>query len=81
MQAYLQKGIKAGWLVVEWFPAYAPELNPVEYVWGHLDGGMMANYAPPTLEEVRQRLHRGGRRIYRRPNLLRGFLKKSDLFF
>jgi hypothetical protein len=24
------------WLEVEWLPAYAPELNPVEYLWGHL---------------------------------------------
>jgi transposase len=81
MQAYLQKGIEADWLVVEWLPAYAPELNPVEYVWGHLDGGMMANYAPPTLAEIRQRLHRGGRKIYHRQPLLRSFLKKSTLFF
>lgn len=81
MQTYLQKGIEAGWLVVEWFPAYAPELNPVEYVWGHLDGGVMANYAPPTLGEVLNRLHCGARPLYRRPPLLRGFLKKSGLFF
>lgn len=81
MQAYLRKGIEAGWLAVEWLPAYAPELNPVEYVWGRLDGGVMANYAPPTLGEVLHRLHRGGRQIYRRPPLLRSFLKKSSLFF
>jgi hypothetical protein len=80
-QTYLRKAREEGWLVVEWLPAYAPELNPVEYVWGHLDGGVMANYAPPTLGEVLHRLHCGGRQIYRRPLLLRSFLIKSRLFF
>jgi len=25
-----------GWIQTEYLPAYAPELNPVEYLWGHL---------------------------------------------
>ena len=24
------------WLTIEWFPGYAPELNPVEYLWAAL---------------------------------------------
>ena len=36
-------------LQVEYFPAYAPELNPVEYIWGHLKtheiGNLIANKA------------------------------------
>src|SRR5947209_3673201 len=24
-----------GWIVTEYLPPYAPELNPVEYLWGH----------------------------------------------
>jgi transposase len=78
---YIDQVISEGWVELEWFPPYAPELNPVEYVRGHLDGGVMANYAPPTLGEIRARLRKGGRRIYRRPDLLRGFLKASGLFF
>lgn len=80
-QAYIRQAVYEGWLEMEWLPAYAPELNPVEYVWGHLDGGVMANYAPPTLAELRQRLHRGCRRMYHRSLLLRSFLKHSGLFF
>jgi hypothetical protein len=53
----------------------------VEYVWGHLDGGVMANYAPPTLIELRQRLRQGAYRIYHRSRLLKSFLKISGLFF
>lgn len=78
---YLCKVAEEGWLELEWLPPYAPELNPVEYVWGHLDGGVMANYAPPTLAEIRQRLHQGARRIYPKLNLLKGFLQASSLFF
>ena len=32
-----------GRLVVERLPAYAPELNPVEYMWGHLKTHAIAN--------------------------------------
>ena len=32
-----------GRLVVERLPAYAPELNPVEYMWGHLKNHEIAN--------------------------------------
>ena len=78
---YLQQAANEGGLQLEWLPPYAPELNPVQYVWGYLDNGVMANYAPPTLKDIRQRLHKGIRRIYPRPSLLRGFLKASGLFF
>jgi len=40
-------------IVIEWLPAYAPDLNPVEAVWSHSKYGDLANFAPddlPTLE-------------------------------
>lgn len=80
-QAYIERETEMGGFELQWLPAYAPELNPVEYVWGRLDGGVMANYAPPTLMEVRQRLHKGARQIYRRRDILQSFLKESGLFF
>jgi hypothetical protein len=79
-QSYVQAATRQGWLRLEWLPPYAPELNPVEYLWGHLDGGVMAHYAPPTLGEIRQRVQAGARHIRRRPDALRGFLKASGLF-
>ncbi len=33
-------------IVVEWLPAYAPDLNPVEPVWSHTKYGDLANFAP-----------------------------------
>lgn len=34
------------WLQVEWLPAYAPELNPVEMLWNHTKYGDLTNYLP-----------------------------------
>ncbi len=36
-------------IVVEWLPAYAPDLNPVEAVWSHTKYGDLANFAPDGL--------------------------------
>lgn len=39
-------------LVVEWLPAYAPELNPVEPVWSHTKYSDLANFAPDNLDTL-----------------------------
>ena len=44
----------ADWLTVEWFPPYAPELNPVEYLWSHLSRTDMANFVGENLAAVRR---------------------------
>ena len=36
-------------IVVEWLPAYAPDLNPVEPVWSHTKYADLANFAPDDL--------------------------------
>ena len=65
-------------LHVERFPAYAPELNPDEQVWGHLKG-RLANGRPDTAEELLADLSRVTRRLRRRPQILRSFILASDL--
>jgi hypothetical protein len=47
MQAFLRK--QRRWLVVERLPGYAPDLNPVEQVWGNLKGGELANLCLDTI--------------------------------
>ncbi|MFH1419201.1 MAG: transposase [Planctomycetota bacterium] len=37
---------------VEWLPPYAPELNPVEQVWGHTKYADLANYIPGDILEL-----------------------------
>ena len=38
---------------VEWLPAYAPDLNPVEPCWGHTKCGDLANYAPGDVLDLK----------------------------
>jgi transposase len=40
------------WLVIEALPAYAPDLNPVEALWGNLKGQELANLCADTLDET-----------------------------
>ncbi len=42
------------WLQVEYLPAYAPELNPVEAVWNHTKYGDLANLIPADREDLRR---------------------------
>lgn len=39
-------------LVVEWLPAYAPDCNPAEHVWGHTKYGDLANFTPADLDHL-----------------------------
>jgi len=39
--------------VVEWLPAYAPDLNPVEPCWSHTKYGDLANYAPDDVVDLK----------------------------
>ena len=64
---------------IEWLPAYAPELNPVEYGWSWLKTNPLANQAPQEIEPLRQLAHRQARRLQHQPGLLRSFLKHSPL--
>jgi transposase len=43
-------------VAVEWFPTYAPELNPNEYVWRDLKYVELANYAPKDLDTLQRRV-------------------------
>lgn len=40
------------WLDVEWLPAYAPDLNPVEAMWSCTKHGDLANFLPNDLYEL-----------------------------
>ena len=57
MQAFIKS--QRAWLVVERLPAYAPDLNPVEQVWGNLKGGELANLCPNTIDEAEDMVDQG----------------------
>jgi len=62
---------QARWLTVQYLPAYAPELNPLEYLWAALKGKDVANYSPDSIHELDQHLRRSARRARSRALRLR----------
>ena len=66
-------------VAVEDFPAYAPELNPDEMVWGYTKYHQLANFAPADTWELRIRLIGELVELQRRPALLRAFIKHAGL--
>jgi transposase len=68
-------------LSIEWLPAYAPELNPVELVWAYLKYGRMANFVPTGLGHLEDEVvdHLINTRID--PALLRSLWDGSELPF
>jgi transposase len=66
-------------LVVEPFPPYAPELNPVDNVWSYIKYNRLPNYAPRNLHELRERITAEFYRLQKRPDLLRSFFKHTGL--
>jgi transposase len=68
------------WLQVEWLPAYAPELNPVECLWAHLKAGDSANFCAHDLADLSAHVSRRMRRLRTRDHLPWSFLKHSGLY-
>jgi hypothetical protein len=60
-------------------PPYAPELNPVEMVWGYLQTNPLANFAFFDLPTLTATTRHHGRRLQRRQLLLRSFIRHSPL--
>ena len=46
------------WLQPRWLPAYAPELDPVEFVWTQSKYGDLANWIPDDIDDLQQHLVR-----------------------
>lgn len=67
-------------VMVERFPAYAPELNPQEYVWASSKTKDFAGYVPDETDDLLLHAKKSIRRIQRSPDILRGALRASGLF-
>jgi transposase len=77
MRAFLDS--QRDWLTVERLPAYAPELNPVEYLWANLKDLELANRPTTTLAEVADATEQGIQRICKHEDLVVGFLAHTGL--
>lgn len=64
---------------VEALPPYAPELNPVDYVWSYVKYGRLANYCPLDLAELRKTVTAELTLVAQQPKLLRSLFTHTGL--
>ena len=57
-------------------PPYAPELNPIEYLWGYLKSNPMANLAIPDIDELADVARSHARSLQHRCDLLKSFVRQ-----
>jgi transposase len=69
-----------GAIQLEYLPPYAPELNPVEHIWGHLKSHEVANFCPVNFTELKHFARRRLQSMQRRPTLVTAFWKQAELF-
>ncbi|MEK6284100.1 MAG: IS630 family transposase [Acidobacteriota bacterium] len=72
-------GLK-GKIWAETLPAYAPELNPAEYIWGHLKQHELPNLCAQDVSQLGWHGRAALRRMRRRPKLITAFWKQAELF-
>lgn len=68
-------------IVAEDFPAYLPDLNPDEGVWGYTKYGRLANFAPANAQELRERVDAELRGLKRQAYFLYRFIDHTKLLF
>ena len=69
-----------GKVMLEQLPAYAPELNPVEYMWAHLKCHEIANLITTQAWELSFEATAALRRMRRRPTIIAACLSQSELW-
>jgi transposase len=69
-----------GRLQVERLPAYAPELNPVEYMWGHLKIHEIANLIATQPWELSLAATAALRRMRRRKSIVAACYARAELW-
>jgi len=67
-------------MVTRRFPAYAPELNPDEYVFSHIKCKELANFCPTSEGEMKLGLRRAIARMVRKPEFIHRLMLGSPLF-
>ena len=69
-----------GHIQIEFLPPYAPELNPVEYLWAWLKRHALENYCPETLTELQQSARGKLRSAQRRHSIIACCWTQAELF-
>ncbi|MGL4552707.1 MAG: IS630 family transposase [Gemmataceae bacterium] len=68
-----------GRLDIEPLPAYAPMLNPVEFLWRWLKYGRLCNFAPRDASDLNEAIGRELDAVWDNQGLLASFFHQSDL--
>jgi len=71
--------LQPGSVMVERLPGYAPDLNPIEQLWGNVKTRELANVCAPSLAALRPPLRAGFARVRRQPQLAFAFLRHYDV--
>ena len=61
-------------------PAYAPDLNPVEYLWAWLKRHALANFCPDTLAELKDNARRKLKSGQKRKTIITACWKQAELW-
>lgn len=69
----------ASWLSVEWLPAYAPDLNPVEALWSHAKYTALANFVPDDVAHLEDAVIEAVGDTHFNQPLLRSFFQTARL--
>lgn len=67
------------WLRVERYPAYAPELSPVEFMWAPMKNKDLAQVPPKGLWHLKRVIRKAFRRMKRNKILLKNCLRKAKV--
>lgn len=78
VKRFLAEGA-ARWIHLEWLPPYAPDLNPLEWLWTHLKDVEMRNLACLDLEQLHMEFHLALGRTRQRPSLVLSFFAGAGL--
>ena len=66
-------------IVLEPLPGYAPDLNPVEWMWKHLKHVELRNKACLDLEQLHMEFHLAVGRVRQKPDLIDSFFEGAQL--
>lgn len=78
VQAYLEN--TRGAVQMALLPGYAPELNPVEYLWAWLERHALANFCPDTLTKLKDTARRKLKSGQKGQSIISACWKQAELW-
>ena len=69
-----------GHIQIAFLPPYAPDLNPVEYLWAWLKRHALANFCPNNLDELHTTARNKLKSAQHRPSIIMACWKQAELW-